>query len=59
MPVKTSSGLRYSDVTPRRVYLERRKFLASLPAAFLAGRELLTPWARAAEEILADLAQQG
>jgi sulfoxide reductase catalytic subunit YedY len=47
MPVKTSAGLRYSDITPRRVYLERRKFLASLPAAFLAGRELLSPPARA------------
>jgi sulfoxide reductase catalytic subunit YedY len=47
MLVKTSSGLSYSEITPRRVYLERRKFLASLPAAFLAGRELLSPSARA------------
>ena len=47
MLVKSSAGLRYSEITPRRVYLERRKFLASLPAAFLAGRELLSPSARA------------
>jgi sulfoxide reductase catalytic subunit YedY len=47
MPVKTSVGLRYSEITPKRLYLERRKFLASLPAALLAGRELLLPSARA------------
>jgi sulfoxide reductase catalytic subunit YedY len=47
MLVKSSAGLRYSEITPRRVYLDRRRFLSSLPAAFLAGRELLSPSARA------------
>ena len=47
MLVKTSVGLRYSEITPKQLYLERRKFLASLPAALLAGRELLSPSGRA------------
>jgi len=47
MSIKRSGEPRYSEITPRRVYLERRKFLASLPGAFLAGRELLSPSARA------------
>jgi len=33
----------YSEVTPKDVYLNRRKFLAAAPAAFLAARELLSP----------------
>ena len=47
MLLKKSVGFAYSEITPKQVYLERRKFLASLPAAFLAGRELLSPAARA------------
>jgi len=41
MLIKKAEGLRYSDITPKSVYLNRRKFLASVPAAFLAGRQLL------------------
>jgi len=40
-------GLRYSDITPKQLYLNRRKFLAAVPAAVLAGRELLSPLGRA------------
>jgi sulfoxide reductase catalytic subunit YedY len=47
MLIKTSVGPRYSEITPKQLYLERRKFLASLPAALLAGRELLSPSGRA------------
>ena len=39
--------LRYSEVTPKDVYLNRRKFLAAVPAAFLGARELLSPRGRA------------
>src|ERR1043166_4946869 len=47
MLIKKSTDLRYSDVTPKSVYLNRRKFLAGIPAAFLAGREMLSPSGRA------------
>ena len=47
MIVKPRAELRDSDVTPRRVYLDRRRFLAALPVAWLAGREFLLPRARA------------
>lgn len=47
MLIKKSPDLRYSDVTPRSLYLNRRKFLAGVPAAFLAGNELLSPSRRA------------
>src|SRR5579871_6366197 len=33
MLVKQGDHLRYSDVTPQRDYLNRRRFLASVPAA--------------------------
>jgi sulfoxide reductase catalytic subunit YedY len=45
--IQKASDLRYSDITPKTVYFNRRKFLASMPAAFLAGKELLSPSARA------------
>lgn len=41
MLIKKPAGLPYSEVTPKAVYLDRRKFLAAIPAAFLAGRQLL------------------
>jgi sulfoxide reductase catalytic subunit YedY len=41
MLIKKSVDIRYSEVTPKFVYLDRRKFLAGLPLAFLAGRRLL------------------
>jgi len=47
MLIKKPADIRYSEVTPRSVYMDRRKFLAAVPAAFLAGRELLSPTARA------------
>jgi len=47
MLIKKSPDLRHSDITPKSVYLDRRTFLAGLPAAFLAGREMLSPSARA------------
>jgi len=47
MLIKKGVDIRYSEVTPKAVYLNRRKFLAGVPTAFLAGRELLSPSARA------------
>src|SRR6185437_8706948 len=49
MLIKKPADLRYSDVTPKDLYLNRRKFLASVPAAFLAGQAFLSPSARAAK----------
>src|ERR1041384_3177764 len=43
MLIKKSADIRYSEITPKSVYLNRRRFLAGVPAAFLAGRELLSP----------------
>jgi sulfoxide reductase catalytic subunit YedY len=43
MLIKKPADLRYSEVTPKSVYLNRRNFLASIPAAALAGQELLSP----------------
>lgn len=36
MLIRTPNDLRYSEVTPRALFLDRRSFLASLPAALLA-----------------------
>jgi len=47
MLIKKSADFRYSEITPKSVYLDRRKFLAGIPAALLAGRELLSPSGRA------------
>jgi sulfoxide reductase catalytic subunit YedY len=38
MLIKKSADIPYSEITPKPVYLNRRKFLAAIPAAFLAGR---------------------
>src|SRR5437764_11970811 len=38
MLIKKSWDLRYSDITPKSVYFNRRQFLMAAPAAFLAGR---------------------
>ena len=48
MLIKKAADLRYSEVTPKSVYLNRRKFLAAAPAAFLAVREAFSPSGRAA-----------
>jgi sulfoxide reductase catalytic subunit YedY len=47
MLIKKPADIRYSEVTPKDVCLNRRKFLAGVPAAFLGARELLSPPARA------------
>lgn len=41
MLIKKGGEIPYSEVTPKQVYLDRRKFLAAIPAAFLAGRNLM------------------
>src|SRR5579871_2215107 len=38
MLIQKPGDLRYSDITPKPVYLNRRRFLAAMPAAFLAAR---------------------
>ncbi|MEO8594496.1 MAG: protein-methionine-sulfoxide reductase catalytic subunit MsrP [Candidatus Solibacter sp.] len=43
MLIKRPDDIRYSEITPKDLYLNRRKFLAGLPAAFLGARELLSP----------------
>jgi|SRR5579883_432390 sulfoxide reductase catalytic subunit YedY len=43
MLIKKSREIPYSEITPKQVYLDRRKLLAALPAALWAGRELLSP----------------
>ena len=43
MLIKKAPDFRYSEITPKSVYLNRRKFLAAAPAAFLAAREALSP----------------
>jgi len=56
--IQKPADLRYSDITPKSIYLNRRRFLAGIPATFLAGRELLSPSGRAkAGTKLPDLAK--
>jgi sulfoxide reductase catalytic subunit YedY len=38
MLISKPADIRYSEVTPKSVYLNRRKFLAGVPAAFLGAR---------------------
>jgi sulfoxide reductase catalytic subunit YedY len=58
MLIKKTADIRYSEVTPRALYFNRRKFLAGIPAAFLGARELLSPSKRAlAGTKLPDLAK--
>ena len=47
MLIKKPADIRYSEVTPKDVCLNRRKFLTGVPAAFLGARELLSSPARA------------
>jgi sulfoxide reductase catalytic subunit YedY len=47
MLIKKPADIRYSEVTPKSVYLNRRNFLAGVPAAFLGASELLSPSGRA------------
>ena len=58
MLIKKPVDIRNSEVTPKALYFNRRKFLAGIPAAFLGARELLSPSARArAGTKLPDLAK--
>src|SRR5580704_6780109 len=58
MLIKKPADIRYSEVTPKSLYFNRRSFLAGIPAAFLGARELLSPSARAlAGTKLPDLAK--
>ena len=41
MLIKTAVDIAYSEVTPKDVYINRRRFLAGMPAAFLGARALL------------------
>lgn len=43
MLIQNSRGIPYSEVTPKSVYLNRRKFLATAPVALALGRELFSP----------------
>jgi sulfoxide reductase catalytic subunit YedY len=47
MLIRKPADLGQADVTPKPVYLNRRKFLAAAPAAFLTARELLAPHVQA------------
>ena len=47
MLINKPADILYSEITPKRIYMNRRNFLAGVPAAFLGARELLSPSARA------------
>lgn len=47
MLIKKTVDIRYSEITPKHIYMNRRNFLAGVPAAFLGALELLSPSARA------------
>src|ERR1035441_97433 len=40
MLIKKPADIRYSEITPKHVYMNRRSFLAGVPAAFLGARAL-------------------
>ena len=40
MLIRKSGEIRYSEITPKAVYLDRRKFLAAIPAALVGARAL-------------------
>src|SRR5437660_7703319 len=41
MLIRKAPDVRYSEITPKSLYLNRRAFLAGVPAAFLGARELM------------------
>jgi sulfoxide reductase catalytic subunit YedY len=41
MLIRKSGDIRYSEITPKSVYLNRRAFLAAIPGALLGARQLL------------------
>ena len=40
MLITRPADIRYSEITPKDIYMNRRKFLAAVPAAFLGARQL-------------------
>src|ERR1017187_8331932 len=40
MLINKPADIRYSEITPKHIYMNRRKFLAGVPAAFLCARAL-------------------
>jgi sulfoxide reductase catalytic subunit YedY len=40
MLIKKPADIPYSEITPKDIYLNRRKFLAAVPAAILGARAL-------------------
>src|ERR1035438_10734324 len=40
MLIRKPADIRYSEITPKHVYMNRRKFLAAVPAALLGARAL-------------------
>ena len=40
MLIKRPTDIRYSEITPKHIYMNRRRFLAGVPAAFLGARAL-------------------
>lgn len=49
MLIGRSPSIRYSEITPKELYFNRRKFLAGVPAAIVGMRELLSPVHAAAD----------
>src|SRR5438477_8944303 len=41
MLIRKAADFRYSEITPKSLFLNRRAFLAGVPAAFLGARELM------------------
>ena len=57
MLIKKPADFRYSEITPKSFYLNRRQLLASAPAAILAAREMFSPARRALAAPLGNLAK--
>ncbi len=49
MLIAKPAEYRYSEITPKELYFNRRKFLAAVPAALLGARELFLPGAAHAD----------
>jgi len=57
MLIKKSGAIPYCEVTPKSVYLNRRRFLTAVPAAFAGACELLAPARAGAVNKLPNLAK--
>jgi len=58
MLIKKSGQIPFSEITPKSLYLNRRRFLASVPVGLVAGRELLSPARARAATKLPNLVQR-